>query len=148
MAEAVFKKLIGERGLTSSFTVQSFATSDWEEGNDVYPPARCTLESHGITGFWHRSQVLTLNAVKNSDYVLVMDGMNLSDVVRMTAGRYGEKIFKLGHFLTPQIDVADPYYTRDFERAYAEISASCAAFLDYLEERHADALAYDRRHSY
>lgn len=146
MAEAVFKKMTDERGISSSFDIKSYGTSDWEEGNSVYPPAQETLQRHGIVGFKHRSQPLTLSAVINSDYVLVMDNNNLLDVVRMTAGGYGDKIFKLGHFLTPQIDVADPYYTRDFERAYNEIYAGCEAFLKYIENRHSDGLNYDKIH--
>ena len=146
MAEAVLKKLTGEKGIGASFDIKSYGTSDWEEGNPVYPSAQETLLRHGIVGFKHRSQPLTMNAVINSDYILVMDNNNMLDVVRMTAGRYGDKIFKLGHFLTPQIDIADPYYTRDFERSFNEISAGCTAFLKYIEDKHAEAIDYDKRH--
>lgn len=144
MAEAIFKKMAEERGISSSLNIQSFATSDWEEGNPVYPPAAGALRAHGITDFKHRSRPVTLADLKNSDYVLVMDDMNMRDVVRLTAGRYGQKIFKLGHFLTPQIDIADPYYTRDFNRAYADIYAACSAFMDYLEGKHAGTISYDK----
>lgn len=147
MAEAIFRRIVAEQGLSPSFDIQSYATSGWEEGNPVYPPARRALESHGIVGFTHRSQVLSLQAVKNSDYILVMDNMNMLDVVRMTAGRYGDKIFKLGHFLDEQIDIADPYYTGDFERSYREIDGACRAFLQYVMREHAQAIDYDRRHS-
>ena len=51
-----------------------------------------------------------------------------------------------GHFLTPQREIADPYYTRDFEKAYSEIYAACEAFLDYLSGRHGGTFAYDSRH--
>lgn len=146
MAEAIFKRLAEERGVASSLNILSFATSDYEEGNPVYPPAARTLAAHGLQGFSHRSRQITLADIKNSDYVLVMDHMNMTDIVRMTAGRYGEKIFLLGHFLTPQREIADPYYTRDFEKAYSEIYAACEAFLDYLSDRHGGAFAYDSRH--
>ena len=141
MAEAVFKKLAEERGISSSLCINSFATSDWEEGNPVYPPAADVLRAHGITGFTHRSRPVTLADIKNSDYVLVMDHMNMTDVVRLTAGRYGDKIFKLGHFLPSRADIADPYYTRDFERAFRDIYAACSSFMDYLEERHGGTFA-------
>lgn len=138
--------MVEERGTASSFEVSSFATSDWEEGNFVYPPAQKALQAHGITGFSHRSQVLKIQHIINSDYVLVMDNMNMLDVVRMTAGRYGDKIFKLGYFLKPAIDIADPYYTGNFERSFREINAACAAFLDYLSHKHSLVLSYDRLH--
>ena len=132
MAEAIFKKMAEERGISSSLNIKSFATSDYEEGNPVYPPAARTMAQHGIVGFSHRSRQVTLADIKNSDYVLLMDHMNMTDVVRFTGGMYGDRIFLLGHFLTPQIEIADPYYTRDFERAWSDISSACAALLDSL----------------
>lgn len=146
MGEAIFKRMAEEEGLAHSFDVRSFGTSDEEEGNPVYLPARRTLESHGIFGFTHRARQLSLKDVKNTDYILVMDNSNMFDVVRLTAGRYGEKIFKLGHFCTPQLDVDDPWYTRDFERAYREIYSGCEGFMEYIKNTHASALDYDRRH--
>ncbi len=143
MAEAVFKKLAEEEGIASSLCIQSFATSYYEEGNPVYPVAARTLAAHGITGFSHRSRQITLSDIKNSDYVLVMDHINMSDIVRLTAGQYGEKIFKLGHFLPAQEDISDPYYTRDFERAYSQIYAACSEFLKYLIAKHAAVLFRD-----
>lgn len=144
MAEAVFRRLVDEEGLSSSFSVSSFATSYCEEGNPVYPPVRRLLEEKGYN-FSHKSQVLTLADVKNAQYILVMDAMNLRDVVRMTGGNYGDKIFMLGSFGDGG-DIADPYYSRDFGRTYREILAACKGLLNFLKERHAEAIAYDRRH--
>lgn len=147
MAEAVFKRLAEEEGVASSLNILSFATSPYEEGNSVYPPAARTLAAHGIVGFTHRSRQITLADIKNSDYVLLMDGLNLRDIVRLTAGRYSDKIMLLGDFLSPRRDIADPYYTRDFERTYSDIFAACTAFMQKLLADHAGAFAYDRRHS-
>ena len=146
MAEAIFKKMAEERGISSLLNVQSFATSDWEEGNPVYPPAASALRAHGITDFKHRSRPVTLADLKNSDYVLVMDDMNLRDIVRLTGGQYGDKIFKLGQFGHMQTDISDPYYTRDFKRAYDDIYKSCEGLLDYIVKKHAGTLVYDIRH--
>ena len=144
MAEAVFKRLARERGFSSSVCVQSFATSNYEEGNPVYPPAARTLKEHGIEDFAHRSRQIRLADIKNSDYVLVMDYMNMRDIVRMTAGLYGEKIMMLGHFLNPPRDISDPYYTRDFEKAFGDITAACEEFCSFLQSRHGGAFAYDK----
>lgn len=146
MAEAIFSRLVEESGLKHSFRVTSFGTSDCEEGNPVYYPAAQTLKNHGITNFHHRAQMISLKDIKNSDYVIVMDHMNMRDIVRMTGGQYGEKIFKLGYFSGGDEDVDDPWYTRDFERAYDEIFRGCSAFLQYLVREHANALDYDKRH--
>ena len=145
MAEAVFGELCKEEGLELSFRISSFGTSDCEEGNPVYYPAAQTLKKHGITEFTHRACMISLKDIKNADYVIVMDHMNMRDIVRMTGGQYGDKIFQLGYF-TDGRDVDDPWYTRDFERAYSSIGAGCRAFLEYLKKEHGKALEYDRLH--
>lgn len=145
MAEAAFKRIAEERGVGLSFNVTSRATSDCEEGNPVYSPARRLLKEKGYD-FSHYSRQITLGEIKNADYVLIMDDINLRDIVRLTGGNYGEKIFKLGHFLPDKKDIDDPWYTGDFERAYAEIYAGCTAFMDYLLKEHAAAFSYDKRH--
>ena len=144
MAEAVFSRLISERGVALSFTVNSRATSDCEEGNPVYPPAQRALKERGYN-FLHRAKKLTLADIKNADYVLVMDRMNLSDVTYL-AGAHSEKVHMLGHYLPEKIEIADPWYTRDFDRTYNEIYSACNAFLDYLITEHAEAFKYDNRH--
>lgn len=145
MAELVFKKMVEEEGLALSFHITSFGTSDYEEGNPIYYPARKTLEKHGVSGT-HTAKQLSLRDVVNNDYILVMDSSNLMDVLRLTGGKFGEKIFKLCSFTANPRDVADPWYTRDFERAFADISDGCRAFLEYIRREKAEALAYDKRH--
>ncbi|MBD5632428.1 MAG: low molecular weight phosphotyrosine protein phosphatase [Clostridia bacterium] len=145
MAELIFKKLVKERGLENSFIISSFGTSDCEEGNSVYPPARKTLKSHGVEGE-HVARQISLKDVINNDYILVMDSDNLFDVLRLTGGSFGEKVFKLCSFTDNPRDVADPWYTRDFERAFADIEDGCNGFLQYLLTEKKDAFDYDKRH--
>jgi protein-tyrosine phosphatase len=145
MAEAIFKRLIKERNVELSFNVSSFATSDCEEDNPVYPPARRVLAKYGYN-FSHTAKQISLRGIKNADYLLVMDEINLRDLTNLVGGNYSEKIFKLGHFLPNKIDIDDPWYTGDFERTYREIYSACTCFLDYLLSEHADAFDYDRRH--
>ena len=143
MAEAVFKRHIEERGVAQSFKVNSRATSDCEEDNPVYPPAQRTLREHGYN-FTHRARQLTLADVKNADYVLVMDGMNYEDVLRMTGSGYADKVLRLGDYLPEKQDIDDPWYTRDFERTYREVYAACNAFLDWITGEHGNAFQYDK----
>ncbi len=145
MAELIFKKMIKERGLENSFCISSFGTSDCEEGSPIYPPAQKTLAAHDVTGV-HIARQITKRDVINSDYVLVMDRENLFDLLRLTGGEFGEKIFKLCSFTDRERDVADPWYTRDFERSYRDIYEGCKCFLEYLTLKHAEELDYDRRH--
>ena len=145
MAEFVFKKMTKERGLSLSFDITSRGTSDEEEGNGIYPPAARTLRTHGIEGR-HVSRQLTKKEVLNADYVLVMDSGNLFDVLRLTGGQCSEKVFKLCSFTSHPRDVADPWYTRDFEKAYSDIRDGCERFLNYVLSAHSDMLGYDSRH--
>lgn len=143
MAEAVFKKMVEKEGLSSSFEISSFATSDCEQGNPVYPPAARVLKEKGYA-FSHRAKQISLKEIKNADYILCMDRYNLSSLISMAGVGYADKVYLLGHFLPEKIIIDDPWYTNDFERTYAEIYASCRAFLDYLKSTHGKALNYDK----
>ena len=131
MAEFIFKNIVEERGLARSFHISSCATSSEEVGNPVYPPAVRELARHGISGT-HRARRMSINDAVENDYILVMDESNLTNVLRLTGGKYKEKIFKLCSFTDNPRDVADPWYTRDFERAFNDISEGCNGFLEYL----------------
>lgn len=145
MAELIFKEMVENEGLKLSFNISSYGTSDYEVGNPIYPPAQKKLAEHGIYGS-HIARQLSLRDVINNDYILVMDSGNLMDVLSLTGGKFGEKIFKLCSFTASPRDIADPWYTRDFERAYSDISDGCRAFLDYIKREKGEALDYDRRH--
>lgn len=131
MGELIFVNMIRERGIGPEFCVTSFGTSDCEEGSPIYPPAKRTLNLHGICGS-HTARQITLKDVKNNDYILVMDADNLLDLLRLTGGEYGDKIFRLCSFTPNPRDVADPWYTRDFEKAFCDIEDGCKCFLEYL----------------
>lgn len=145
MAELIFTDMVKKRGLALSFRISSYGTSDCEEGNSIYPPAKRMLEAHAIAGT-HVARQITLKDVKNNDYVLVMDSSNLFDLLRLTGGAHGEKIFKLRSFTSDPRDVADPWYTRDFEKAYNDIEEGCRCFLEYLLKEKSEAFKYDKFH--
>ncbi len=143
MAEAAFKRIVEEEGFSSSFNITSYATSDCEEGNPVYPPAQRVLRQNGYN-FSHRAQKISLTQIKNADYVLCMDKSNYSNLLALAGVEYAHKIYLLGHFLPEKIVIDDPWYTGEFERAYAEIYSSCQAFLSFLKIKHSKALNYDK----
>lgn len=143
MAELIFKNLVKERGIERSFDIKSFGTSNEEEGNRIYLPAKRTLTAHGIEGD-HIARQITLKDIINSDYILVMNSSNLSDVLRLTGGEYGDKIFKLCAFTNNPRDIADPWYTLDFERAFNDIYDGANCFLEYVLKKHKDAIEYDK----
>lgn len=133
MAELIFKKILADRGLTEKFSVTSCGTSSCEAGSPIYPPARNTLAAHGITGS-HTARKITRADFENSDYILVMDSENLSDLHRVANPLERSKIHKLCSFTSRPRDVADPWYTRDFETTYRDIVDGCNGFLEYLNE--------------
>ena len=135
MAELIFKKMLKERGLSHAFEVTSCGTSSCEAGSPVYPPALKTLRLHGVEGE-HTARKVTREDISRCDYLLVMDEGNLRDL-RSFAGDGGTgKIFMLRSFTPRPSAVADPWYTRDFERAYADIEEGCGCFLDWVVSHH------------
>ncbi|MCD7729113.1 MAG: low molecular weight phosphotyrosine protein phosphatase [Clostridia bacterium] len=145
MGEMILKKMVEEKGLAHSFCITSAGTSDCEEGNPVYPPAVRALKAHGLP-YTHTARQLTKKDVINNDYILVMDSENLFDVLRLTSGEFGEKIFKLCSFTPSPRDVADPWITGDFETAFNDITEGCGYFLEYLLREKAEMFGYDKRH--
>ena len=137
MAELIFANMVEEEGLALNFCITSFGTSNEEEGNPIYPPALKALNDHGLDGV-HRARQISRTEIINNDYIIVMDSSNLEDVLRITGGRYREKIFKLCSFTSNPRDIADPWYTRDFERAYEDITDGCRAFLEFLKKGKTD----------
>lgn len=145
MAELVFKQMVEDRGLSLSFDITSCGTSSYEVGNPIYPPAKRMLEKHGVEGT-HRSRQITKRDIVNSDYILVMDSNNLLDVLRIAGTEYSGKVFKLCSFTSNPRDVADPWYTGNFDKAYADILDGCTGFLEYILKEKKEALDYDKRH--
>ncbi len=124
MAQAIFAKMVETAGLSEKIFVDSTATSREEIGNNVYPPARRTLEKHGIHGFSHSARQLTAKDYDTFDVIKVMDKYNYSNVMRMTNNDPESKVSML-----LDKDVADPWYTGDFESAYQDIFHGCKKLL-------------------
>lgn len=136
MAEFVFKKMVADRNLSSQFFIASAATSTEEiwngVGNPVYPPAREELARHGISCAGKRAVQLKKSDYEDYDYLIGMDSMNIRNIERMTGHSRGEKIRKLLEFADSAADVADPWYTGDFQSTYRDVMAGCEGFLKYL----------------
>ncbi|MCD8201833.1 MAG: low molecular weight phosphotyrosine protein phosphatase [Clostridia bacterium] len=129
MAEAVFKRICMERGMNVNVT--SRGTLKSQEGSPVYAPAASVLKRHGYD-FYHKSTLVTKKDVASADFILVMDSYNYRDVLRIAEGKNSRKVRKLGDFRPGGGDIDDPWYTRDFERAYEEIEDGCEGLADFL----------------
>ena len=136
MAEFVFKDLINKKGLRDKFIVSSSATSTEEiwngVGNPVYPPAKRVLNSRGINCDGKRAVQLKKEDYNNYDYFVGMDGANIRNMHRILMGDPDKKIYKLLTFAGRSDDVADPWYTGDFETTYRDVSEGCNALLEYI----------------
>ena len=131
MAEFVMKDILKKRGTDGCEVVSRAARTD-EIGSDTYPPARRTMDAHGVPYTRRAATLITQADFDSADLVVVMDDENVRDMRRAFGDR--EKVVKLMSFVGENRDVADPWYTRDFERTYEDIVAGCTALAGRLEK--------------
>lgn len=132
MAEFIMKKLVAERGDGQEFVIASSATSTEELGNPVYPPAKAELARHNIGCTGKRAVLLKKSDYDKYDYFIGMDTANIRNMNRIFGSDKDGKIYKLMTFAGKGSDVADPWYSRDFETAYNDITEGCRGLLDHL----------------
>ena len=137
MAEFIFKHKAAERGVSHLFAVASAATSTEEiwngVGNPVYPPARRELARHGLSSEGKRAVQLRRDDYEKYDLFIGMDSANIRNMHRMLGGDPAGKIHKLLSYAGREDDVADPWYTGEFDRTYADVLEGCTALLDTLD---------------
>jgi len=132
MAEFIMKKLVADAGLSSDFLIASSATSTEELGNPVYPPARAELAKHGIGCAGKTAVQLKKSDYGKYDYFIGMDTANIRNMNRIFGSDPDGKIYKLLTFAGRSDDVSDPWYSRDFGKAYADIEEGCRGLLRSL----------------
>ena len=130
MAEFVLKALVKARGLEGLYHIESAAVSAEETGNPIYPPAKRCLTQHGV---WFdnskRARQVTASDYARFDRIICMDSSNLRWLGRIFPGDPEGKIHLLMSYTGSGRDVADPWYTGDFERAFQDILQGCEAML-------------------
>ena len=125
MGEFILKDMVRRAGMASEFEIASAATSSEELGNPVYPPARRKLAEHGISCNGHAARQMTRADYSRYDLLIGMDSANLRNMTRIAGGDPEGKIRPLLY----DKDVADPWYTGNFEETYADVTSGCAALL-------------------
>lgn len=134
-AEYIMKDLVAQAGLTDGFEIASAATSSEELGNGVYPPARRMLAAHGIDCSAHRARQIRKSDYDHYDLLISMDEENRRNLARFYAPDSERKLRNLLDYAgRVGEEIADPWYTRDFERAWADIYTGCSALLDALTD--------------
>ena len=132
MAEYVMKDLVSRAGLSEQFEIASAATSAWEIGNPVYPPARQKLAEHGIDCNGKTARQMTRLDYARCDYLIGMDESNLCDILRIVGGDPQHKVSLLMAHTDHPREVADPWFTGDFEATWQDILEGCTALLEEL----------------
>lgn len=132
MAEFIMKKLAAEAGYSKELFIASSATSTEEIGNPVYPPARAELAKHNIGCSGKVSVQLKRTDYDKYDLFIGMDSANIRNMNRIFGSDRDGRIYKLMTFAGKSSDVADPWYSGDFEAAYRDISEGCRGLIEYL----------------
>ena len=133
MAEFVMKDLVKKAGREWEFEIASAATSTEEIGNPVYPPARRKLAEHGIGCAGKTARQLRRDDYDKWDYIVGMDSANLRNMRRICGGDPEGKISLLLDHTDRPGDVADPWYTRDFEATWRDVLEGCGRLLEELK---------------
>ena len=132
VAEFVMKKLVEDTGLASAFKIASAATSTEELGNPVYPPARKKLAEYGIGCARKVAGQLTNQDYAEYDLLIGMDSANIRNMERICHGDPEHKIHLLMEYTSSTRDVADPWYTRDFEATWQDVVAGCNGIIEKI----------------
>ena len=135
-AEFIFKDLVSQKGIAERFYVSSCATSTEEiwngVGNPVYPPAKRELAKHNISCEGKRAVQLKKSDYESYDYLIAMDTNNVRNIMRIIGADKDDKVTKLMSYTNRGGDVADPWYSGDFETCYNDIYEGCCGLLEKL----------------
>ncbi len=135
MAEFVFKDMVKKRGLGDLFEVASAATSTEEIGNAVHPGTRKVLNGLGIQADGKRAVQMTKRDYKEYDYIVAMDQKNVTNMYRIIGMDSEEKVRRLLDYTSTPRDIADPWYTGDFDKTYEDIYKGCEELLKVIFDR-------------
>ena len=130
MAQCVMQHLVDERGAGERFTIDSAATTNEEIGMPIYPPARDKLKAEGVPIVPHRARRIQASEAHAWDYIVCMDEENMRHLRRILGPENMGRVRKLLAYAGESRDVADPWYTGDFESTYDDVVRGCEALLE------------------
>ena len=134
MAEFIMKYLVDQCGLTNQFHIASAATSTEEIGSRVHHGTAAVLDRLGIDYSEKRARQMTKKDYQDYDMLIGMDDWNMRNMNRIAGGDPDGKLYLLMDFTDRPGEVADPWYTRNFEVTYRDVMDGCEGLLAYLEE--------------
>lgn len=134
MAEFVMKQLVREAGLSDEIIIASKALHRDELGSDTHRGTREVLRAHGITFTKRSATLMTATDYSAYDCIIGMDTENMRDLMRLTGNDPQHKVRRLLSCIGEERDVADPWYTGNFDVTYRDVDAGCRALLRTLTE--------------
>ena len=135
MAEFVMKDMVRKAGLETRFVIESKAARRDELGNDTHYGTRAKLRQMGIPFAKRRATLLSKADYDAYDYLIAMDAENVHDMLRLFGGDPNGKIYKLLRFADEDRDVADPWYTGNFDETYEDVLKGCTALLRMIGKK-------------
>ena len=129
MAEYIMRYMVEQAGLAGEYVIDSAAATTEEIGNEMYPPAKRKLDEKGIPYGHHRARKIVSSDYNKYDYLIGMDEENIFDMKDVFGDDNEGKIYKLMSFAGKTKDVADPWYTRDFEATYRDLCEGIRGFM-------------------
>ena len=133
MAHCVLTQMVKELGREEEFFIDSMATSTEELGNGIYPPAKRKMQEKGVPLISHFSTQMQKKDYDRFDLIFGMDCANIRNILRICGGDKDEKVQRLLDLTGHPRDVADPWYTGDFEATYRDVLEGCKALLEHID---------------
>ena len=133
MAEFVMKDLVKKAGREKEFLIESVATSTEEIGNPVHRGTKQKLAQYGISVAGKTARQMTKKDYEEFDYIIAMDSFNTRNIARIVDDKEG-KVSKLLNYAGESGDIADPWYTGNFDETYEDVLRGCKGLLKYLDK--------------
>lgn len=133
MAEAVFRKLVIDENLQDKIIIDSAATSTWEHGNPVHFGTKNRLAKEGISVEGMYSRTLEYKDLAN-DYIVAMDESNLANIKKFIGSNNSGEVKMLLEYANIKREIADPWYTGDFDATYRDVMLGCKALLEKIKK--------------
>lgn len=135
MAEFILKDMTAKRGISDNFYIASAATSTEEIGNPVHPGTRNKLARYGISTAGKHAVQMQRSDYQKYDYIVGMDRWNYKNMLRIVGEDSQHKISLLLDYTDHPRDVADPWYTGDFDKTYEDIVSGCEGLLNHILDK-------------
>ncbi len=132
MAEYVLKDLANKKGIENQLLVDSAGTSNEEEGNGIHYGTQKKLREKGIKYGNHKARRMTKQDYSKYDYIIAMEENNVRNILRIVGSDKESKVYRLLDFSSNPRDIADPWYTGNFDKTYDDILEGCEEFLKFI----------------